>query len=164
MVCQVSCVSGIARKNSLLNNLKQNCINIIRPAKGYVISARRKALGSSSSVGKAHPNSMICQSSIGRDDMVKVRSREEINVILDEWRKHKGCSFMDQMYDHCEKKYRVLKEINYFFDEVKQKMVKCRDIVILDGVTCSGKRTLYKEWCDRNCFLFWHKDWLDKIG
>ena len=45
-------------------------------------------------------------------------------------------------------------------DEAKQKMCKCKDIVLLEDVLCSGRQKLYFEDCDRCCFYFWHKDWL----
>lgn len=99
---------------------------------------------------------------IGPEDRVKVRSREEILSALDDEGKYGGCKFMRGMYEHCGKTYRVLKNVDYFFDEARQKMVKTKDLVILEGATCSGQQRLYVNQCDRNCFFFWHKEWLER--
>jgi hypothetical protein len=100
---------------------------------------------------------------IGPGDRVRVRSREEIFAALDVERKYRGCKFMRGMYEHCGKTYRVLKNVDFFFDEARQKMVKTKNLVILEGATCIGQQRLYVNRCDRNCFFFWHTEWLDKI-
>lgn len=164
MSCQLKYIQEIAQKNSMFNDLGQDVINSIRPIKGYLFFFKRMVIRMINTSEHVFDNVKIGKSEIHNGDFIQVRSAEEINIILDDWRKHKGCSFMDDMYQYCGKSYRVLKEINFFFDEAKQKIVKCKNIVILDKVTCSGKRTLYKERCDRDCFLFWHKDWLNKIS
>ena len=96
-------------------------------------------------------------------DTVRVLSRDKIIMLLDYRGMHKGCPFIKEMYDHCDKEYKVLKEANYFYDEIKEKLCKCKDIVVLEGTLCSGKQKLYKETCDLRCYFFWHKDWLEKI-
>lgn len=96
-------------------------------------------------------------------DIVRVRSKEKILQGLDPFNKMEGCLFMNQMWEYCGKKFKVLKLINNFFDEFKQKMCKCRDTVILDGVVCSGRQRLYSVSCDRSCFFFWHTAWLQKV-
>jgi hypothetical protein len=45
---------------------------------------------------------------------------------------------------------------------VGQKLIKCSNVVLLEDVICSGRRTLHNVRCDRNCFLFWHTAWLEK--
>lgn len=97
-------------------------------------------------------------------DRVIVRSRKEIQSMLDKEEKLDGCRFMRGMYDHCGKTYRVLKNVDSFFDEARKKMVRARQLVILDGATCSGSQRLFVNTCDRNCFFFWHKAWLQKVG
>jgi hypothetical protein len=37
-------------------------------------------------------------------------------------------------------------------------------MVILEGVLCSGRQRLYSVSCDRNCFFFWHAEWLQAVG
>jgi hypothetical protein len=100
---------------------------------------------------------------INTGDTVKILSKERIINLLDYRGIYKGCPFIEEMYDHCNKEYKVLKEASYFYDEIKQKLCKCKDIVVLEGTICSGKQKLYKETCDLRCYFFWHKDWLDKV-
>ena len=96
-------------------------------------------------------------------DTVKILSKKRIINLLDYRGIYKGCPFIEEMYDHCDKKYKVLKEANYFYDEIKKKLCKCKDVVVLEGTICSGKQKLYKETCDLRCYFFWHKDWLEKV-
>jgi hypothetical protein len=100
---------------------------------------------------------------IGPEDLVRVRPEEEIRSFLDEEGKYRGCKFMRGMYEHCGKTYRVLKNVDFFYDETRQKMVRTRNLVILEGVICRGRRKLFVSGCDRNCYFFWHKTWLQKL-
>jgi len=95
-------------------------------------------------------------------NIVKVRLKNEIKSLLDIHGKYKGLPFMDEMYNYCGKEYKVLATVDYFYDESKQKLCKCKDTVILEGAFCSGKRWLYLKSCDLKCFFFWHKDLLKK--
>jgi hypothetical protein len=52
-------------------------------------------------------------------DTVKVLPRDKIIRLLDYRGIYKGCPFIEEMYDHCDKEYKVLKEASYFYDEVK---------------------------------------------
>ena len=94
---------------------------------------------------------------------VRVRSKREIQGMLDERRKYKKLGFLTEQYIYCGKRNKVLKELNYFYDEVKQKQVKCKDSVFLEDCYCSGIVPFSLRRCDLNCLLFWHKDWLEKI-
>jgi len=96
-------------------------------------------------------------------DRVRVRSREEIQRILDLRGGTRGCIFTPEMYARCGQTYKVYKQIEYFYDEVKQRECRCRDIFLLEGALCSGRRKVFSNPCDRMCFQFWHKDWLEKI-
>lgn len=96
-------------------------------------------------------------------DVVKIRSREEILQTLDENNSLEGCYFMDEMWQYCGTQQRVLKRVNYFYDEGNFKMRKARNTVLLEGLHCSGKISNYKQKCDRHCLFFWREEWLDKI-
>jgi hypothetical protein len=100
---------------------------------------------------------------INPGDTVKILSKERIITLLDYRGIYKGCPFIEEMYDHCNNEYKVLKEASYFYDEIKQKLCKVKDIVVLEGTICSGKQKLYKDTCDLRCYFFWHKDWLERV-
>lgn len=93
-------------------------------------------------------------------EIVHVRSKREIQGMLDDRRKYKGLGFLIEQFSHCGSTQKVLKEINYFYDEVKEKQVKCKNIVFLEDCYCSGIIPFSLRRCDLNCLLFWHKDWL----
>ncbi len=96
-------------------------------------------------------------------DLVRVGSRKEIDDTLDRWGAVSGCVFLREMYGYCGGTYRVLKKAERFYDERRDRLVRCRDLYILEGLVCRGERRLFVEPCDRNCFLFWHAAWLRKV-
>ena len=95
-------------------------------------------------------------------DVVRIRSKEQIQETLDENHKLKGCLFMEEMWQYCGTKHRILKKVDSFYDEANRRMCKARNIVLLDGVYCSGQFQRYKKRCDRCCLLFWKEEWLEK--
>jgi hypothetical protein len=96
-------------------------------------------------------------------DLVRVRSAEVIRSTLDETGKHRGCGFGLGMYQYCGKELRVAKVVNQFFDEARWRMLKARNMVLLEGVHCDGSSISDTRGCDRMCFYFWRTEWLEKI-
>ena len=94
-------------------------------------------------------------------DFVRVRSAKEIQTTLNRWKEYKGCGFMDDMWDYCDSKQRVLKPVRRFVDERDYQVKKVKGIVLLEGLTCQGTPILGR--CDRNCHYFWREEWLEKI-
>jgi len=166
-MCQLTCIFDIGEKNSWINNFLQIRVKILRKTKRNTIFLKNKLIRifkmKTKTVKLANYGQADSSFNIRPGDWVKVKSKGEIRKILDDREKYKGCMFIDEMYEHCGKTYKVFKIIDYFFDEARQKMCKCRDTVILEGVVCSGRQRLYKVSCDRNCFFFWHVAWLEKI-
>jgi hypothetical protein len=94
-------------------------------------------------------------------DLVRVRSRQEIEQTLDRRGKLARCGFMAEMWQYCGTTHRVLKRVEQFLDERDYRIHKTRHIVLLDGVICEGTRDYGR--CDRACFFFWREEWLEKI-
>jgi len=92
-------------------------------------------------------------------DLVRVRSREEIQATLDRWKSLKGCGFLDEMANYCGTTQRVLKRVEQFIDERDYRLKKAGGIVLLEGALCSGGGK-----CDRACFFFWREEWLEKLA
>ncbi|MDI6852062.1 MAG: hypothetical protein QME75_00460 [Deltaproteobacteria bacterium] len=93
-------------------------------------------------------------------EIVRVRPKREIQGMLDDRRKYKGLGFLLEQFSLCGSTQMVLKEVNYFYDEVMEKQVKCKNLVFLEDCHCSGIIPFLSSQCDLNCLLFWHKDWL----
>ena len=96
-------------------------------------------------------------------DLVKIRSKDQILQTLDKNNKLKGCYFMDEMWQYCGTQQRVLKRVNYFYDEGNFQMRKAKKTVLLDGLHCHGIVSDSKQRCDRHCLFFWREEWLEKI-
>jgi hypothetical protein len=95
-------------------------------------------------------------------DMVRVRSKDEIQKTLNNWNQLNRCSFMEEMWPHCGTTRRVLKRVERFLDERDYLIKKCKGILILDNVLCQGTKDFGS--CDRACFFFWREEWLEKVG
>ena len=96
-------------------------------------------------------------------NIVRVYSQENISQSLDNFNKLDGCLFMNQMWKYCGQKFKVLKEVNNFFDEYQYKMYKTRSrLYILEGIICKGMTDAFQNRCDRSCYLLWHEKWLEK--
>lgn len=100
---------------------------------------------------------------IGPGDRVRVRSRAEIEATLDETGRCRGCGFLEPMAAFCGREFRVVRRIERFFDEKTWRMLRCRNIVILDGVFCDGSGHPDTRGCDRMCYFFWRTEWLERL-
>ena len=94
-------------------------------------------------------------------DMVRVRPFYQIQRTLDKKGFYKGMLFIDEMVRYCGKTYKVFKRVNNVFMHRDNKMQKCRNVVLLEGVLCNGYGSDID--CDRTCFFFWKEAWLEKI-
>lgn len=162
-VCQLRLLDGLKRQNSSISNLLQFRIKLLWSTKtkaSYLVN-RLKSI--TSSYLDTAETSFLYNNSIKQGDTVRVLNREEINKSLDLHNKYNKCQFINEMYKYCDNDYIVLKEIKYFYDEAKRKMCKCKDIFLLQDVTCSGERRAFSKPCDRHCYYFWHKKWIRKI-
>jgi len=84
-------------------------------------------------------------------DLVRVHSKEQILQTLDGNHKLDYCFFLDEMWQYFGSQHKVIKIVNYFYDERGAEMYKARNIVLFDGVHCSGKQGNLMPRCDRNC-------------
>ncbi|WP_373498975.1 hypothetical protein [Desulfococcus sp.] len=117
----------------------------------------------SSAVKKSSQDEAVSANSnrLESGDIVRVRSKKEIQSTLNRWNQLRGCSFMEEMLPFCGTNQKVFKRVEKFLDERDYLMKKCKGIVILHDVYCSG--TIDFGSCDRTCFFFWREEWLEKI-
>lgn len=99
-------------------------------------------------------------------ETVRVKSREEIDKTLDDQDRYEGCTFTSAMVPYCGKTFVVRKRIDLFFDERTWKLLKAKNLVILEGVFCQSRPDSFQHWagCDRSCFLFWKEAWLERVN
>src|SRR3989304_8735342 len=163
MTCQLKIINELGIRNSWYVVLFQKFIRSLQKVKMTSVFLKNKA----KSLVFNSPEHSIQQSKniyqIKRGDTVRVKSKNEIDKTLDCRGKYKGCSFVGRMYEHCGKTYKVFKEVEYFYDEAKQKTCKSKNIVLLEGALCNGHQRLFFRSCDRSCFYFWHKEWIERI-
>lgn len=154
-MCQLQYIDEIGKSNNWFNDKQQYLIRKIRYFRKKIIITFHN---------NHDPNILLKLSNneINPGDIVRVRSVAYIKSTLDRFNKTNGCTFQKGMYNHCEKEFRVFKRVDFFYDEAKQKMCKCKNIFLLEGSCCDGT-TAYLRPCSRNCFFFWHRNWLEKI-
>jgi hypothetical protein len=94
-------------------------------------------------------------------DIVRVKSREEIESTLDRWKELRGCAFLEYMWEYCGTEQQVFVAMERFLDERDYKVKKCKGILLLAGAYCPGTPVFGR--CDRHCFLFWREEWLERV-
>ncbi len=160
--CQLRCIREISQKPNVLIFIFQRikkARHAIKKRKNYFMKMiKSKNL-------KSQPVILTKQlSSDGKfkpDDMVRIRSKDEIKVTLDGWNQLKGCAFMEEMEQYCGTTQKIFKRVNRFLDERDYLIKKCKGIYQLHGIICEGMRDFGE--CDRSCFFFWREEWLEKV-
>jgi hypothetical protein len=97
-------------------------------------------------------------------DLVRVRARGEIEATLDAEGGLCGCFFAPQMFAWCGRELTVATQVHRFFDERRWRMLRTRNMVLLEGVVCDGRPLREAEGCDRRCYYFWRTEWLERAA
>lgn len=109
----------------------------------------------------AKPVTYVQSQPLKAGDMVRVRSKDEIEAMLDNEGKTRGCGFMDGQWGYCGTVQRVFKPMERFVDERDGRVKKCSGLILLENVVCEGVKAYGR--CDRSCLMFWREEWLEKI-
>ena len=114
--------------------------------------------------GQSLPEQKVASSrtALKTGDLVRVKSKDEIESTLDRWNELKGCAFLVNMEEYCGTTQRVLQHMERFLDERDYKVKRSKGLILLEGVICTGTPVFGR--CDRCCHLFWREEWLEKIG
>jgi len=97
-------------------------------------------------------------------EWVQVKSRPEITLTLNDKGRNRGLWFDREMLPYCGGTYRVRRRITRFIDERTAKMVELKnDCVTLEGVVCSGERSLRRWFCPRLIYPYWRDGWLRRV-
>jgi hypothetical protein len=97
-------------------------------------------------------------------DLVQVRSPREIAPTLDAKGRNRGLSFDREMLPYCGGTYRVKDSVQRIIDERTGRMINIsRDCLILEGVICSGERSVGRWFCRREIYPYWREAWLRRV-
>ncbi len=109
---------------------------------------------------RKHHSSSIQNLNLQVGDMVRVRSRMEILKTLGPGGCHYGLRVVPDMLRYCGKVYRVTGKVRRLIEPELGKMREINnECIVLEGVTCSGGRTL----CSRREMFFWREAWLTRV-
>jgi hypothetical protein len=94
-------------------------------------------------------------------DLVRVKSRREIEPTLDAELRNRGMGFDAEMARFCGRTARVGRRVDHIIDERTGRMLTMRNpCIVLEGVVCEGA---YNANCPRAITPYWREIWLDKI-
>jgi hypothetical protein len=99
-------------------------------------------------------------------ELVQVKTKEEIAATLTPDGRHRGMWFDREMMPFCGGVFRVRQRIQRFIDErAGGRMIELKknDCVTLEGVVCSGERSLRRWFCHRAIYPYWRECWLRRV-
>ncbi len=161
--CQIHCLQVMPERLGAMEMLWQKRNKIQRVAKRrlwYVQNMMMEA-GVLKYPGKESGNTVQETDFLEHNDLVRVRSWEEVHSTLNRWNQLKGCAFMEEMRTYCGTVQRVFKRVDRFLDERDYLMKKTKNIYLLENVFCEGTKDFGP--CDRSCFYFWRREWLERM-
>lgn len=98
---------------------------------------------------------------VGPGDLVRIRSKQDIEATLDVTGRNRGLSFDGEMANYCGRTARVRARVNHIIEESTGEMIDIKsDCIILEGVVCMGD---YHRFCTRAIFPYWREIWLEKV-
>src|SRR6185437_9546826 len=111
----------------------------------------------------APPGSSSPQLTLGLQpgQLVRVRSKGEIEATLNRRYRNRGLWFDGEMLRFCGGQYRVARRIERLIDERTGRLLTLTNpTIVLEGVTATGE---YLAFCPQNEFCFWREIWLEPL-
>jgi len=94
-------------------------------------------------------------------EMVRVKSKREIEATLDHGNKNRGLSFDSEMLPYCGREFAVHRQVEQIINERTGEMIHLKgDCVMLESVTCLA---LYHRFCQRRIYSYWREIWLTRV-
>ena len=94
-------------------------------------------------------------------ELVRVKSKKEIEATLDERNHNRGLFFDGEMVPYCGRTARVRARVERLIDERSGKMIEIgSDCIMLDGVVCQAD---YHRFCPRGIYSYWREIWLERV-
>jgi len=112
-------------------------------------------------VGRAPKKTPTVRTGLQPGDLVRIRSRAEIEPTLNADLLNRGMGFDAEMARMCGRTARVLRRLDHIVDERTGKMLHMKEpCIVLEGIVCEGA---YNSVCPRAIPPYWREIWLDKI-
>ncbi len=115
--------------------------------------------------GSAAKGERFVPLSLQPGDMIRVKSKEEIAKTLTPDGRSKGMWFDREMLPYCGGIYRVRQRVGRFIHERDGRLLVMKnEVITLEGVVCSGERSVCRWFCPRAIFPYWREEWLERVA
>jgi hypothetical protein len=112
-------------------------------------------------VGRAVGKTPTGQSGLQPGDIVRIKSKAEIELTLNQELLNRGMGFDAEMARFCGRTARVARRVDHIIDEHTGKMLIMRSpCLVLEGVICEGA---FNASCPRSITPYWREIWLEKV-
>jgi hypothetical protein len=113
---------------------------------------------------RAGQKAPTCELNLQPGELVRVKSKREIEKTLNDRYRNRGLYFDVEMLQFCEREYRVLRRAERILDEKTGEMINLKNpCIILDGVTCTGNYLRARMFSPRNEYPYWREIWLERV-
>lgn len=94
-------------------------------------------------------------------ELVRVKSREEIEATLNKESENRGLRFGLEMVNYCGQQARVAHRVDKIIDENDGQMLEMKNpCIILEDVICTGECF---QLCPRSMYPYWREIWLERL-
>jgi hypothetical protein len=101
------------------------------------------------------------QSDLQPGELVRIKSKAEIEETLNEQLLNRGMGFDAEMARFCGRTARVARRVDQIIDEKTGRMIYMKSpCIVLEGVICEGA---YNASCPRGIPAYWREIWLDRV-
>jgi hypothetical protein len=112
-------------------------------------------------VGRAVGKTPTMQLGLQPGDLVRIKSRAEIEVTLNSELLNRGMGFDAEMARFCGQTARVARRVDHIIDEHTGEMLNMRSpCLVLEGIICEGA---FNASCPRSITPYWREIWLEKV-
>ena len=115
--------------------------------------------------GRSGEKTPSCELNFQPGELVRVRSKSEIEQTLNRHSRNRGMWFDVEMVRFCGKgPFTVLRRVEKIINEKTGQMMNMKNpCIILDGVTCSGNRSYQRMFSRRHEYAYWREIWLERM-
>jgi hypothetical protein len=94
-------------------------------------------------------------------ELVRIKSKSEIEATLDEALHNRGLGFDPEMAPFCGRIAKVRARVDHIVDEHTGEMIDIKsDCIMLEGVVCKAD---YHRFCTRKIYSYWREIWLERV-